>query len=145
MPEGNDDGGIRISSRVVPMNHRQPRHRRAEIGDAIAFERTDVGRAQIRATEGNAGHPWSDTLTCRKQDIFGHVIIEELLLERIDSPGITLVQQYAQITFGRQHEELIRVNHGSPQISGLIGTFSFGAALLAAWIMSKVGRRSFAA
>src|SRR5271163_3325506 len=64
----------------VPVHHRQTCRRRTKVGNALPFERSDIGGPQIRAAKCNTRHPGRDSAAGCEQHIFGNVVRGKLPL-----------------------------------------------------------------
>src|SRR5580658_10907856 len=113
------------------MDHGQLWQRRAKPGNAAGAQRSNVERLQVRAAEGNARHPRRDTLSRGKEDLFVDLVLEESILKRADFGGVAFVEQNFQFAFRAKHEELVRVDHRTPEIAAAVEGDSIGPCPLA--------------
>src|SRR6266699_2705825 len=102
------------------MNHGQAWSGRLEIRYPGTFERPDVRGAQIGTAEGHAGHPRRDAASGGEENFLSDVVVEELLFEGVDFGGVAFIKQDAEIAVGCQDEELVRIDHGAPEIAGAV-------------------------
>ena len=59
------------------------------------------------------------------------LVAEEGLFERVDLRRIPFVQQHAQVAFGRQHEQLVRVDERAPEVAVAVEGDPVGPGALA--------------
>src|SRR6478735_3637464 len=99
------------------MHHGQSRDGRAEVRYPLALERSYIHCSQVAPTEGDARHPGGDAPAGGEQNVLGNPVPQHSLLERVDFLWIAFVEQETQVAFGSEHEELVGIDHCSPQIA----------------------------